>query len=139
MISTSWGLTGFVHAFFPLTGGHAISDCLTCHNADSFSGLSSDCYTCHQNNYEQTNNPNHLATQFSTDCALCHSINGWVPADFKAHDALYFEIYSGEHDGEWDSCTDCHINANDYNVYSCLKCHDSNNGGDSNIKGNKVK
>ncbi len=138
MTATTWGLEGFVHAFFPLTDSHAISDCSVCHKGNTFAGLSSDCYSCHQDKYESTNNPNHLAVQFSTDCSECHEPTLWTNGAYKAHDGLYSPtIYSGEHEGEWNSCNDCHINPSDYQVYSCLKCHDSNSGGgDLKIKGN---
>ncbi len=131
LTSDSWGASGFIHDFFPLTGGHAISDCSVCHKPATFKGVSTDCVTCHRTNYENTSNPNHLTTGFGTDCATCHSIDAWIPSDFPEHDGLYFPIYSGDHKGEWGACSDCHINQNDYSVYSCLKCHDSNNGGDS--------
>jgi len=128
--SDSWSASGFVHGFFPLSGGHAITDCTVCHTVGTFKGLDPDCFACHNLNYDSTTNPSHISLQFSTDCASCHSIGGWAPASYREHDALYFEIYSGDHEGEWDACTDCHTNPNNYATYSCLKCHDSNNGGD---------
>ena len=130
LFTSSWGSAGFVHGFFPLRGGHAISDCSVCHAANTYKGLDPDCNSCHNANYLSTTNPNHISVQFSTDCAFCHSIDGWRPADYKEHDALYFKIYSGTHEGEWDVCSDCHTSPSNYSTYSCLKCHDSNNGGD---------
>ncbi len=121
----SWKGAGIVHDFFPLTGGHAISDCYECHYKDSFAGLSPECFSCHQNDYNNTTNPSHIDLGFSHDCQSCHKIDGWTPATFD-HDNNFFPIYSGEHKGEWDNCSDCHTNSNDYSVFSCLTCHEHN-------------
>ena len=123
--SVSWGGAGIVHDFFPLTGGHDIDDCYSCHQPNSFEGLSQDCNSCHSNDYNNTTNPSHVALGFSTDCQECHNINGWKPATFD-HDTRFFPIYSGEHNGEWDECSDCHTNSNDYALFSCLSCHEHN-------------
>ena len=69
-----------------------------------------------------TTNPNHVTANFPTDCASCHNENAWVPSSFD-HDGLYFPIYSGEHEGEWNACTDCHTNPNNYAVFTCITCH----------------
>jgi len=110
---------------FPLRGAHANTDCLQCH-ADGFAGTSTDCFACHEMDYNNTNNPNHLAAQFPTDCAQCHNESAWDPATFD-HDNMYFPIYSGNHNNEWNSCIECHTNANDYSVFSCIDCHEHNN------------
>jgi hypothetical protein len=34
--------------------------------------------------------------------------DGVDTAEYTAHDAQYFPIYSGTHNGEWDQCVDCH-------------------------------
>jgi len=123
----TWSSSGFNHVFFPLTAGHAINDCKQCHTGPDFSGLSTECYTCHQDDYTSTTNPSHLATDFSTTCTECHTTNpGWKPADFRQHDALYFPIYSGEHGGEWNSCTECHLNTSNYASFTCIDCHEHN-------------
>lgn len=113
------------HYFFPLTGGHAINDCMTCHSATDYFGLSSECISCHQSDYDATSNPNHLTSGFNTACTLCHGTGpGWTPASFKDHDDDYFPIYSGEHRGEWRSCYDCHVVEGDYSIFSCIDCHE---------------
>ncbi|VAX29504.1 hypothetical protein MNBD_IGNAVI01-984, partial [hydrothermal vent metagenome] len=63
----SWTGAGISHGFFPLTGGHAISDCFECHKQDDFKGLSPDCYSCHQDDYNATTNPSHIDLGFSQD------------------------------------------------------------------------
>ncbi len=125
MNQPSWGATGIVHDFFPLSGGHAISNCYDCHKQGDFSGLNQDCYSCHQDDYNSTVNPSHVDLGFSQDCQTCHTIAGWTPAIFD-HDNKFFPIYSGKHKGEWDQCTDCHTSGNDYAVFSCITCHEHN-------------
>ncbi|MBP6448253.1 MAG: hypothetical protein KA341_15735, partial [Saprospiraceae bacterium] len=50
----------------------------------------------------------------------------WEPATFN-HDNSYFPIYSGNHKGEWNLCTDCHLNAGNFSSFSCINCHEHNN------------
>ncbi|MCF8306926.1 MAG: hypothetical protein K9G57_14850 [Ignavibacteriales bacterium] len=201
LTSNSWSGTGFDHNFFPLTGGHSIATCASCHTSNLFTGLSNQCVSCHlqdfqatvnpshsQNNFSQdcqtchttspgwqpaqfpghnniypiigahtaiasqcqschsagyTNTPNqcvgchqdeynstvdppHQTLAFDTDCTQCHNQNAWSPADFD-HDGPYFPIYSGKHRGEWDNCSDCHINSSNYQDFSCINCHEHSN------------
>lgn len=125
----SWSGADFNHSFFPLTQGHDINDCAACHKDGIYINLPTDCYYCHQDDFESAEVPNHITSGFPTDCAECHSLQpGWKPADFRQHDGLYFPVYSGEHNGEWGSCTDCHLVADDYSKYSCTACHEHNQG-----------
>ena len=55
----------------------------------------------------------------------CHNEVAWEPATFD-HDGMYFPIYSGKHNGEWDQCIECHTNPNDYSFFNCLQCHEHN-------------
>ena len=109
--------------YYPLNGAHAkiSDDCAICHNGD-YNNTPNTCVGCHQDDYDDTTNPNHVQAQFSTDCMECHNENDWIPATFD-HDSQYFPIYSGEHEGEWDSCTDCHTNPNNFADYTCTSCH----------------
>ena len=123
LFGTGWDSENINHNFFPLTSGHNIQDCNQCHITGNFSDASPDCVGCHRDDYDQTNNPNHQAANFPTDCVSCHTTNpGWIPATFD-HDGRYFPIYSGEHEGEWNDCIDCHANSNNYSEFSCFKCH----------------
>ncbi|WP_203296587.1 cytochrome c3 family protein [Luteirhabdus pelagi] len=114
---------GFDHSAtnFPLMGGHMGVDCIQCH-ADGYQGTPTDCESCHLTDFNQTTNPNHSAANFPTDCTQCHTVNAWEPADFD-HDGMYFPIYSGEHQGEWNNCIDCHTDPNNYSIFDCLNCH----------------
>ena len=109
--------------FWQLNGAHAAiaNQCASCHNGD-YNNTPTECIGCHQMDFNQTTNPNHIAAQFSTDCTTCHSETAWVPSNFD-HDGQYFPIYSGEHQGEWDECIDCHFNPNDYSEFTCVTCH----------------
>jgi hypothetical protein len=127
VFSKEWKGTGFNHNFFPLTQGHALINCDQCHTSGSPSKISSECISCHQADYNATTNPAHPALNFSENCTECHTtIPGWKPASFRQHDALSFPIYSGRHQGEWASCTDCHTNTANYKVFSCIDCHAHN-------------
>ena len=123
-----WTPTTYNHSTFPLTLGHAVPQCSDCHIGGNYTTTPTDCYSCHQTDYTNATNPNHLSAAFSQVCQTCHTTNpGWQPASFLQHDDLYFPIYSGNHNGEWDSCTECHTNPSDYNIFSCIDCHEHSN------------
>ena len=200
MTDNSWGKANLLHEFFPLEGGHQISNCFDCHSQSTFKGLDTDCYSCHQNQFNSASNPNHITAGFSTDCLQCHTTNlNWQPATFKSHDNFFqlvgahkviendcskchegnytntpnqcydchktnydntsnpnhvsaafgvdceschnsnawqpanfdhdnefFPIYSGEHNGEWNDCSDCHTNQSNYQLFECITCHEHN-------------
>lgn len=128
--SQAWSGDNF-HYFFPLTQGHDGLDCRDCHQSDAYDQLSPNCVSCHLEDYQNTQNPNHLASGIPRDCALCHSTApGWMPANFRSHDDLYFPIYSGNHQGEWNSCMECHLDPNNYSNFSCIDCHEHNDEAD---------
>ncbi|RMF67901.1 MAG: hypothetical protein D6743_04160 [Calditrichaeota bacterium] len=113
---------------FPLVGKHALVDCQSCHRNQlqgDFSMLTTDCIACHQQDYLSTENPNHVSSSFSTNCQECHEMNGWRPAFLTNHDA-FFPVFSGQHDGTWNDCSDCHVNGNTFTAFSCLNCHEHN-------------
>ncbi|MBE0661172.1 MAG: hypothetical protein IH597_01790 [Bacteroidales bacterium] len=112
--------------FYALNGAHAIiaNDCASCHSGN-YTNTPNTCIGCHQNEYEQTNNPSHTSAQFSTECLTCHTEIAWTPSTFN-HDEQYFPVYSGKHDGEWNTCSDCHTNPSNYAEFSCIDCHDHN-------------
>ncbi len=115
----TWNGAGFNHSVFPLVLGHAIPNCSDCHKTSNFRDARPDCYSCHQQDYLSTTNPNHSASNFSTNCQQCHTLNpGWKPATFD-HSA--FPLTLGHANV---SCTACHINGN-YSTTSpeCSSCH----------------
>ncbi len=130
----SWKGANFNHNKFPLTAGHANVDCNKCHIAGNYSGLSQECVSCHQPNYAASTNPNHNVLNFPTTCKDCHTTApGWKPAQYTTHDAK-FPIYSGKHNGQWNTCADCHTNPGNYAQYTCIDCHPHNNKGETDSK-----
>lgn len=128
MNAFTWSGAGINHNFFPLTKGHEISDCFACHTPGTdYSNISRECFSCHQPDYESATNPSHQEAQFSTNCSECHTTDpGWKPAKFTEHDGLYFPIYSGEHQGTWDECLECHTDPSNYTLFTCIDCHEHN-------------
>jgi len=118
----------FDHAMtgFPLVGAHDRLRCGSCHvrpgNALRFQPSGpNDCIACHQADYERA----HDSRGFPTTCLDCHDQQSFGGADFD-HDARWFPIFSGAHQGRWQSCADCHPAApNDYVSFTCTSggCH----------------
>jgi len=118
--ASSWSTVNVVHDFFPLIGGHALSDCFQCHEQGSnFTGLSTECVTCHLDDYNSTEDPNHVAAGFPTDCEQCHTIMGWEPANFD-HNLTEFPL-TGAHLNE--NCNSCHEQGYTNTPTECLACH----------------
>nr|MBP9122563.1 hypothetical protein [Ignavibacteriaceae bacterium] len=109
---------------FPLTGKHTTVQCSSCHT-QGYTGTPKTCVSCHQTDYNATNNPNHTAASFPSTCESCHTTSGWQPAQFD-HDGPFFPIYSGQHRGEWNVCSDCHKNPASFADFSCTTCHEHN-------------
>lgn len=133
----AWSPATYDHSIYPLLGAHAtIPNCTQCH-VNGYSNTPNTCVGCHLTDYNATTNPDHETAQFPTDCKQCHSETAWTPSDFD-HDGLYFPINSGNHKGEWNSCTDCHTNSSNYAVFSCINCHEHNNQSEVNKDHNGV-
>jgi hypothetical protein len=111
---------------FPIQGRHLLIDCLSCHpsmpTAD-FRRHWTPCYDCHRQEYELTVDPNHRASGFSTLCQTCHEMTGWRPSIMADHD-MFFPIYSGTHNRQWDACSDCHVVPGNYQAFECITCHE---------------
>jgi hypothetical protein len=139
--SPPWAGATFTHPSTPLalTGYHATmltnNQCNLCHvgsGAAAYTNTPSDCWSCHQTDYNNTTNPGHAAigpTYFPHTCNTCHTFTDWSGAQFTAHDTMSpgFPIYSGNHNGKWQNCTDCHPSSTDYSTgtLSCMtgSCH----------------
>lgn len=121
--TTAWSPATFDHnsVGFPLTGGHAGLTCARCH-ATGYVNTSAACNSCHQADFNGTTNPPHATAQFPTDCKTCHTTTAWSPSTFN-HDAAYFPIYSGRHQGTWTLCSQCHPTASNFASFTCLTCH----------------
>ena len=124
--------------FFPIfSGTHngEWTDCNTCHinpaNRSEFS-----CFDCHTHNQTDTDNIHGGMTGYnynSQDCYLCHPTG--EAGDFTDHDAQFFPIFSGTHNGEWTDCAVCHTTPIDRSIYTCLPCHDHNQTDMDNMHG----
>ena len=123
---TNWAPATYDHnaTNFPLVGAHVGVSCVSCH-ANGYTGTPTDCNACHMPDYNSANNPSHSSALFPTDCTMCHNSNAWDPSTFN-HDGDYFPIYSGRHDGEWNTCVECHTGGN-YSTFACINCHEHNN------------
>jgi hypothetical protein len=120
IIDDFWSAQNFNHDFFPLTGGHNIQNCSACHKSGgNYSGLSAECYSCHKNDFESVQDPNHIASGFSTDCTLCHTIQAWIPGGFD-HSLSQFPL-TGSHVNL--SCSACHSQGFSGTPTSCYSCH----------------
>ena len=110
---------------FALTGAHAGADCVDCHVPRAlgdlqYLGTTTECIDCHREEYESR--ADHINGQFPEDCDACHG-TATFSNGFINHDRLYFPIFSGRHNGEWDDCSICHPSADDFKIFDCLGCH----------------
>lgn len=124
----AWVPSSFDHnTVYPLVDAHkeVAHNCNLCH-AQGYTNTPNTCVGCHQADYNSTTNPNHIAAQFPTDCAQCHSEKAWTPAEFD-HDGKYFPIYSGKHKGKWNACAECHTTSGNFSTFSCINCHEHSN------------
>ncbi len=104
---------------FPLTGAHVATSCISCHVNQQFVALPMECVSCHQSDFQNTTNPNHIASLFPTDCQMCHTTTAWQGATFN-HAATDFPL-TGAHVAA--SCQTCH-GGNYQLVYTdCFQCH----------------
>lgn len=104
----------FDHAnVFPLEGQHATAECTACHEYQVFQGTPRDCVACHAE-------PEIHFGIFGTDCANCHAVDAWLPAQLRQHS---FPLDHGEQ-GTLE-CAVCHTSTS-YTVYECTTCHEHN-------------
>jgi len=116
-----WTDANFDHnkTAFPLIGSHTVPPraCADCHVNNNYKNLPTDCYGCHKVDYQNANNPNHIAAHFPTTCATCHDTVKWTNGKFNH---TWFPMNHGNANGV---CSACHTNANDYSVFACTNCH----------------
>ena len=109
---------------FPLVGVHLNIDCRSCH-ADYenllFPPQSISCFSCHAKQYYATTSPNHVQSNFSTNCEDCHSLTSftWGNTNFN-HD--FFPLVGGHNIA---NCFSCHKQETNFKGLStdCYSCH----------------
>jgi hypothetical protein len=125
----------------PLTGQHAITDCVSCHKRQAertWTDLPVDCYACHQTEYHAAStHPNHDGREggkiYPRDCGQCHNPIGWSlavtdpssvlsrTAQARDHDP-YFQLSTGSHTAF--DCASCHVDQRRAQAVRCDACHD---------------
>jgi hypothetical protein len=104
-------IISFDHSqIYPLIGKHLSAECTVCHTNQLAGETPSECLACHEE-------PDIHLGIFGTDCANCHTAEGWLPALLQRH---AFSLDHGEQ-GEV-ACATCH--AVTYTEYTCYGCHD---------------
>lgn len=112
-ITEGWKPATFDHATgaFPLTGGHAQVKCTQCHTSNVYQGTPTTCARCHRD-------PAYHLAAFGTECADCHTAEGWRPALYgRPHP---FPLDHGE--SGISPCRTCHPDA--IAIYTCYGCHE---------------
>ncbi len=114
-----WKPAAFDHdlAAFKLLGEHAAADCVDCHK-QGFVGTPQECAACHLADDIH-------ASSLGSDCAGCHTPQGWKPAQFD-HNLSVFKLI-GEHAAV--ACAECHTPGPDGMTQykgipeDCQSCH----------------
>ena len=125
---TTWTGATFNHIDqgFDLVGRHATAECISCHTVPDYGlhtgtpGFQDDCLACHQVDFDQS----HAGTGYPGACLACHDQTDWQNSSYD-HDAQYFPIHSGKHQGEWNNqCVTCHTVPTDFTNFTCTDCHE---------------
>ena len=109
---------------FPLIGVHQNVDCQSCHSGYAdlyFPTLSTSCFSCHQSQFAAATSPNHVQSNFSTNCRDCHSVTdfSWGTSHFN-HD--FFPLIGGHN---IQNCFACHAAGSNFKglTTACYPCH----------------
>ena len=129
----------------PLTGRHAMIDCIACHKRQGerqWSDVPHDCYACHQTEFHNSIHPVHDGSTgqpiVSRQCGLCHQTSSWTPATCSSatrcptattprlgmttadHDR-WFVLATGSH--RTADCAGCHADPRRPQLVRCDGCH----------------
>ena len=120
---------------FPLIGGHYSIECYLCHTTPH-QLPSLDCEQCHITDFD-VDLTAHEGLRETPDCSTCHAPTTWNQILAINHD-VFFPIYSGDHRGEWSSCSTCHYEAGVYQTFTCFGsgCHDESKMNSEHCEGN---
>ena len=143
--TAAWNPSTFQHnepnTGYPLEGAHTNVGCPSCHSPWQIVPQPRTCAdgSCHLPDYNAATDPNHATASFPLECETCHSMTAWEPSTFN-HDGQ-FPIYSGQHRNEWSDCSQCHVDANDFAVYTCFGggCHNVSEMNNEHCEGNNCE
>jgi hypothetical protein len=104
---------------YPLEGGHRNLECKQCHKGNQLFQVDDGCYSCHREEYEKSQNPDHVDAQFSLQCESCHKSSvSWEGAVFS------HELFQLKGIHRIIDCEDCHTNNQYIGLsYDCVACH----------------
>ena len=95
------------------------NDCAACHKGIYNGTTPKTCFGCHTTDFNATNNPNHKAAGYPTDCAACHTQTTWQGAIFD-HNKTNFPL-TGVHTTV--NCIQCHAQGYKGISSKCVDCH----------------
>ncbi len=95
---------------FALTGVHTETPCEDCHTEGRFKYLPHECLACHAE-------PEPHMGLFGTDCTVCHTTNGWLPATLA-------DDHPFDHAQATGFSLARHITNYDEKMFTCRTCHD---------------
>ena len=110
---------------FALTGNHLEITCESCHTNGQFEGAPQECNACH-------GEPDVHLGLFDTDCAACHTPDGWKPATLEGQSfdhATTTQFSLVKHAVNYNetpfTCRTCHTGKNDFDFddAQCADCH----------------
>jgi len=123
---------------FPLIGGHFSIDCYLCHSSPT-QIPSLDCQKCHAADFLPEISA-HTGLSVQSDCSTCHAPTSWDQILAINHD-VFFPIYSGNHRGEWSTCTTCHSVAGSFQTFTCFGsgCHNQSRMNSEHCEGSNCE
>jgi hypothetical protein len=112
--------------FFPIDMGtpHAAGQCTDCHS-DPANKAMFTCVSCHEHAQPVTDRNHAAVAAYKYDskaCLSCHpaGVGGTIA---RADHTKFFPIDMGTPHAK-GQCTDCHTDAADKRVFTCISCHD---------------
>ena len=127
-VTNTWIVSNIIqihqNSRFPLVGVHLNVDCRNCHSGYEnllFPPKNISCFSCHAKQYYAATSPNHVQSNFSTNCEDCHSLTSfaWGNTNFN-HD--FFPLVGGHNIA---NCFSCHKQGTNFKglTTDCYTCH----------------
>lgn len=113
--------------FFPIFSGAHQNEweaCSTCHTVPLDRKVF-DCLSCHEHRQSEMDGKHGSMAGYSYTSNACYDCHpDGTKGEFTSHDAEFFPIFSGAHQGEWTDCLVCHTVESDRTVFECVVCHE---------------